>query len=184
MSYLANASLETQISYIKQFCKFIIQKEFSGIAVGTITAYAGSTIPQGWLLCDGSAVSRTTYVDLFNKIGTVYGSGDGSTTFSLPDLTSKFIEGSTVVGTIKTAGVPNITGSFNPYGETANYKTYNNTSGVFGQIDSDQPGWGTSSGQDSDNVLINFDASRCSAIYGASSTIQRPALTMKYIIKY
>ncbi|MEM3097392.1 MAG: tail fiber protein [Nitrososphaerales archaeon] len=56
------------------------------IPVGTIVAYGGSTAPSGWLLCDGSAVSRTTYSALFDVIGTTYGSGDGSTTFNLPDL--------------------------------------------------------------------------------------------------
>ena len=54
--------------------------------VGSIKMFAGSTVPNTWLLCDGSAVSRTTYADLFDVIGTDYGSGDGSTTFNLPDL--------------------------------------------------------------------------------------------------
>jgi microcystin-dependent protein len=53
---------------------------------GFIQAYAGSTAPSGWAACDGSAVSRTTYADLFANIGTTWGSGDGSTTFNLPDL--------------------------------------------------------------------------------------------------
>ena len=53
---------------------------------GTITQYAGPTAPSGYLLCDGSAVSRTTYSDLFAICGTLYGAGDGSTTFNVPDL--------------------------------------------------------------------------------------------------
>jgi microcystin-dependent protein len=53
---------------------------------GSIAAFAGSTAPNGWLLCDGTAISRTTYADLFTAIGTQYGGGDGSTTFNLPDL--------------------------------------------------------------------------------------------------
>lgn len=53
--------------------------------VGTIIAYAANTAPTGFLLCDGSAVSRTTYAALFAVIGTTWGSGDGSTTFNLPD---------------------------------------------------------------------------------------------------
>ena len=53
---------------------------------GVIQMYAGTTPPDGWLLCDGSAVSRTTYAALFAVIGTTYGAGDGSTTFNLPDL--------------------------------------------------------------------------------------------------
>ena len=53
---------------------------------GMISAYGGSSAPNGWLICDGSAVSRTDYADLFNVIGTSFGTGDGSTTFNLPDL--------------------------------------------------------------------------------------------------
>ena len=54
--------------------------------VGSISLFAGTTAPNGWLICDGSAVSRTTYANLFSVIGTTYGSGDGSTTFNIPDL--------------------------------------------------------------------------------------------------
>lgn len=52
---------------------------------GTVLDFAGAVAPAGWLLCDGSSVSRTTYANLFAVIGTTHGSGDGSTTFSLPD---------------------------------------------------------------------------------------------------
>ena len=53
---------------------------------GVIYPFSGTTVPDGFLLCDGSAVSRTTYAELFQVIGTTYGSGDGSTTFNVPDL--------------------------------------------------------------------------------------------------
>ncbi len=53
---------------------------------GAIHMYAAATAPTGWLLCDGSAVSRTTYSNLFGVISTTYGAGDGSTTFNVPDL--------------------------------------------------------------------------------------------------
>ena len=53
---------------------------------GSITAYGGATAPSGYLLCNGAAVSRTTYDALFDIIGTAYGVGDGSTTFNLPDM--------------------------------------------------------------------------------------------------
>jgi microcystin-dependent protein len=56
---------------------------------GIIQMYAGSTAPTNWLLCDGSAVSRTTYSSLFSAIGTNYGVGNGSTTFNLPNLTNR-----------------------------------------------------------------------------------------------
>jgi len=58
-----------------------------------VLPYAASTAPDGWLLCNGSAVSRTTYAALFAAIGTSYGSGDGSTTFNLPDYRWTFLRG-------------------------------------------------------------------------------------------
>lgn len=53
---------------------------------GVVLPFAGSTAPSGWLLCNGATISRTTYATLFGVIGTTYGSGDGSTTFLVPDL--------------------------------------------------------------------------------------------------
>lgn len=60
---------------------------------GAIMAFARSTPPDGWLECNGQAVSRTTYAALFAAIGTTFGAGDGSTTFNLPDLRGEFIRG-------------------------------------------------------------------------------------------
>lgn len=64
-----------------------------GLFVGEIKLFGGSTIPGGWLVCDGSAVSRTTYAALFSVIGTTYGSGNGSTTFNLPDFKGRMAIG-------------------------------------------------------------------------------------------
>lgn len=61
----------------------------SGVPTGVLHQFAGSTAPTGYLLCDGSAISRTTYADLFAVIGTTYGTGDGSTTFNIPDMRSR-----------------------------------------------------------------------------------------------
>lgn len=60
---------------------------------GVIFPYAGSTAPDGWLLCDGTAYSRTTYARLYNAISTAYGNGDGSTTFNVPDFRYMFLRG-------------------------------------------------------------------------------------------
>lgn len=60
---------------------------------GIVMSFAGATAPQGYLLCDGSAVSRTDYADLFTAIGTTYGAGDGSTTFNVPDLSGRVVIG-------------------------------------------------------------------------------------------
>jgi microcystin-dependent protein len=58
-----------------------------------ILPMATSSVPSGWLECNGAAVSRTTYATLFGLIGTSYGAGDGSTTFNVPDLRGEFIRG-------------------------------------------------------------------------------------------
>lgn len=64
-----------------------------GVQAGTVAYHAASTAPSGWLKCDGSAVSRTTYAALYNAIGVTFGLGDGSTTFNLPDLRGEFMRG-------------------------------------------------------------------------------------------
>lgn len=64
----------------------IVKDNRSANPTGSMILFASSVIPSGWLLCDGSAVSRTTYADLFHAIGITWGVGDGTTTFNLPDL--------------------------------------------------------------------------------------------------
>src|SRR5690606_34297519 len=63
------------------------------VPIGTVVDYAGTTAPAGWLFCAGQAVSRSTYAALFAVIGTTYGSGNGSTTFNLPDLRGRVTAG-------------------------------------------------------------------------------------------
>jgi microcystin-dependent protein len=57
---------------------------------GTVVMYGGASAPSGWLLCNGQAVSRATYASLWTALGTTYGSGDGSSTFNVPNLETKF----------------------------------------------------------------------------------------------
>ena len=73
----------------------------SGVPLGTIVNWPSSSLPVGWLKCDGSAISRTDYSSLFAVIGTTFGEGDGSTTFNLPNITDKNILGN---GTINETG--------------------------------------------------------------------------------
>jgi len=75
--------------------------------VGTIKPWGKATAPAGYLLCDGSAVSRSTYVDLFTVIGTTYGAGDSSTTFNVPNLTGKFPQGKDGSNNLGTSGGAN-----------------------------------------------------------------------------
>ena len=143
-------------------------------------------MPSGWLLCDGSAVSRETYATLFSVIGTTYGAGDGSTTFTLPNLIDKFIEGSATAGAVKSAGLPNITGGIDIrglqitpmlYGGIGAFRQENPTLTTFQNIaattDLSQPVYAKE---------LDFNASRSNSIYGNSTTVQPPALTMRYAI--
>lgn len=70
------------------------------LPVGSILPWAGSVLPGGFLTCNGSAVSRTTYAALFNIISTSFGSGNGSTTFNLPNITAGFTVASGTVSYI------------------------------------------------------------------------------------
>jgi microcystin-dependent protein len=75
---------------------------FAGAVVttptGALLQYGAVTAPIGWLLCDGSAVSRSTYADLYNAIGTTFGLGDGSTTFNVPDMRGRVPVGYAAAG--------------------------------------------------------------------------------------
>lgn len=67
-------------------------KDMSGSApIGQVTNFAGENIPDGWMICDGRELPRTDYADLFNAIGTVYGEGDGSTTFNIPNVKGRVV---------------------------------------------------------------------------------------------
>ena len=83
------------------------------IPAGAMMAWASDIIPANWLLCDGTAVSRSTYASLFAAIGTTYGGGDGTTTFNLPNL-----KGKTIVGKDSTQT------EFDLLGETGGAKTH------------------------------------------------------------
>jgi len=67
--------------------------QYNAVPPGNVEYTARTTAPAGYLFCDGSAVSRTTYSRLFAAIGTTFGTGDGSTTFNIPDLRDEFIRG-------------------------------------------------------------------------------------------
>ncbi|MDT9105773.1 phage tail protein, partial [Escherichia coli] len=65
---------------------------------GTVLDFAGTTAPNGWLMCYGQAVSRTTYPNLFAAVGTTFGAGDGATTFNLPDARGRAVIGKDDMG--------------------------------------------------------------------------------------
>ena len=106
---MSKPSIGSQLNPIDHLYVRHLHTAVDTIAVGIILPFAGNgAIPNGYLLCDGSAVNRGMYPDLFTAIGTTYGSGDGRTTFNLPDSNQakRFLRGDTVAGQIKAAGLP------------------------------------------------------------------------------
>lgn len=150
------------------------------IPTGSVFPFAGITAPEGFLLCNGQEVSRFTYAKLYEVIGDTYGAGDGATTFDLPNLVEKFIEGTeSFVGQTLNAGIPNITAGFTAY-------TYQNgsPSGKMKSTISNTNQAQAGGGDDRTFVTFSLDASRGSNVYGKSDTVQPPAVKMLYIIKY
>src|SRR6056300_1323548 len=92
-----------------------------GIPTATIVPWSDSAVPSGFLECDGDAVSRSTYADLFAIVGTTYGSGDGSTTFNVPDLQDNVAVGKSGTKNLaSTGGANTVTATGNVGGSTAN----------------------------------------------------------------
>ena len=147
-----------------------------------IIAYASNNeIPNGYLLCDGSEINRITYSKLFNIIGTIYGEGNSETTFNLPNLINNFIQGSNISGTYITAGLPNIEG-------TQKIRT-NGLQKIDGAYTMDKAtikyySLSVTPTSDLPADILTFNASLSNSIYNNSTTVQPPALTMRYLIKY
>lgn len=156
------------------------------LPVGMILAWPGTKAPSGWLNCDGSVVSRTTYADLFSVIGTTFGAGDGSTTFKLPDYRGDFLRGylsgtSSAIGTRQAEGLPNISGRLD-FGKQVGGMS--SSSGAFSHKNISQDWAGTSTGTVNVIDYVNFDASRSNGLYGDSSHVTPRNNAVSWCIKY
>lgn len=159
-----------------------------GLTPGFIAPFAGTSIPDGWLLCDGSAVSRTTYAKLFAVIGTTYGAGDGNTTFNLPNMYIRMpmYSGLGSMGATSDGSVPNITGSITQ-GDCA-AGTYNaDRSGAFYAINTANRIYLFNRLNATNNIGdIGFSANRSSSCYGRynNDKIIPSFIHMPWYIKY
>lgn len=147
-------------------------------SIGDIKASVRSSNHGKWLLCNGQAINRNTYADLFAIIGTNFGAGNGTTTFNVPDYRGKFLRGlggnsAANIYTTQKEGLPNITGQV---GTSDNASYYPN--GAFYQ--SASSGHGNGSGG---SITVSMDASRSSAIYGASEHVTPINQAVNYFIK-
>lgn len=141
-----------------------------------------STIQNGWLLCNGAAISRTTYANLFDKIGTTYGSGDGSTTFNIPDLRDRYIIGAdtNALGAYISEQLPNITGETNmQFYCVSGSEGYNGAVGSGSEtVNGTIPG-----GSNLPRRKILVDASQSNSVYTASGKVYPLSLALNFIIK-
>ena len=148
--------------------------------IGQIIAFYGTTPPPHTLLCDGSEISRTTYSELFNVIGTREGEGDGATTFNLPDLRDRWIKYSGTennVGEKIAEGLPNITGSFYLWGKPGSGCFY-----VAEQFQFIRPG--SQGGYENNRGWCGFDASLSNPIYGTSNQVTPKSVALLPCIVY
>ena len=153
-----------------------IMPELTPVPVGTV-AYAHE-VPTGWLQCNGAEVSRTTYARLFRKIGTKYGAGNGSTTFNLPDLQHRVLEGTNTTSEVAQkveAGLPDISGSFD--GDLAVAVG----DGCF-LAQNHQPYSPVSTSKEGFHG-VSFAASRSNGLHGKSETVQPASIRLLAIIK-
>lgn len=173
-------NLKVNKSDLKAEIKRVLGTLETGIPVGAIMAF--HDVPAGWLQCNGAAVSRTTYAALFAKIGTKYGSGNGSTTFNLPNLHHKFIEGTNTqseVGKSVSEGLPNITG----YLCKSDFSHDTGYTGVFSQTERGSSWGGGASGHENTWDSPYFSARAANSTYGSSSVVQPASIRLMLCIK-
>lgn len=152
------------------------------ISPGTVLWFAGRTVPSGFLKCDGSTdVPISSYYALYTALnyGTIYGST--STTFTIPDIRNRFIEGGTTAGSTIEAGIPNITFKM------ASVEYINKDSSYWSDqwsLYSANVTTGYHNQDKKDNDCMLFSQQKANSIYGNSSTVQPPAIVLIPIIKY
>ena len=174
-----------------------------GIPTATIVPWSTGSVPSGFLECNGQAVSRSTYATLFGIVGTTYGSGDGSTTFNVPNLQDNVAVGKSNNKTIgSTGGANTVTSggniSGNVAGSTANatlstaqLASHSHSGGIAqllqtapnpsvgSRVNQGNTGAAGSGGGHAHNMSANFSGN----FAGNATSVVQPYLTVMYIIK-
>lgn len=185
---LANGTMLTDAvnkSQLENANKLLTKVMNQVFCVGDIKTSLKSSNHDNWFLCNGQAVSRTAYAKLFELIGTNFGSGDGSTTFNLPDYRGKFLRGlggdsANSLYEVQNEGLPNITGSI------SNISVYSGDNpAVSGAISYQNQGRSDATSGSFNKVYgsINFNANSANNIYGASTHVTPINQAVNYFIK-
>lgn len=175
------ASFASNVATLNSTINEFLSYKQSFVQTGMIITTVENVVPEGFLLCDGSELNVADYQDLFDVIGTMFGSSD-STKFCLPDLRNKTLWGADVaeLGSELESKLPNIKGQFRLAGTEGS----SSVSGAF-EVGSKGGSWGRGHDTGATNPLVRFDASKYSEIYSDdATTVQPPALAVNFIIKY
>ena len=150
------------------------------LPAGAIMMWGTNTAPTGWLLCDGSAVSRTTYSGLFAVISTTFGSGDGSTTFNVPDMRGRFPLGQDDMGGSSANRVTDTDADTIGGADGDETKDISHNHGGFtGGVD-----YGASSGEDTAGTIDTKHYHSIASGGSATQDFMNPFLTLNFCIKY
>jgi len=157
------------------------------VPVGVVVPFAGSTSPAGWELCYGQAISRTTYAGLFATISTTYGSGDGSTTFNVPDLRGRVSAGKDDMGgTAASRLTSTVLTASNTLGATGGTQTHTLTEAQMPAHSHTYPGAANGDGGGSFTaVVLNVTSVVNTSSVGSSAAHlnTQPTIVLNYIIK-
>ena len=149
----------------------------SGVPSGVMVPFAGKTVPDGWLLCNGASLAKASYPDLFTAIGYTWG-GYGDT-FYLPNYNGRHILVTTYannVGSTVSAGLPDITGKV-----SIGHAQVDGETGVFSITSEEQSNFGVDKYEH--RKIVNFRASYSNSTYGRSSAVNVPSAYALIIIK-
>lgn len=152
-----------------------------GFKTGDIKIQTTATIPSGWLLCNGAGVSRITFSNLFAKIGSTYGDGDGSTTFNIPDLRDRYIIGANTnaLGAKLAEQLPNIVGSV----QGIDVNDTNSSNGAL-RIFTNYFNWAIPNGTFQDvNSTIALNAHNSNSVYTENGHVYPASIALNFIIK-
>ena len=195
ISNLANAAaandavnksqLEQSLANLETSLNALIKESVNNrVYIGDIKASTKTANHGNWILCNGQAVSRSTYSDLFEIIGTSFGEGNGVTTFNVPDYRGKFLRGlggnsAANMYTTQAEGLPNITGKYS-HQCLINWGSGTESGALYTSDGGNGQNAGGSDGINTQSVA--FDASRSNSIYGASEHVTPINQAVNYFI--
>ena len=179
----ADGKIESDVDYVIEETEQNVNAVIGYVPIGVVFPYCATTPPVNYLICDGSLYEKTAYPELYAIIGNAFGGDD--TTFAVPNLTDRFIQGGTNVGTEKEAGLPNITGEawIRVREGSSSADSIGDTEGAFTRGENRTLDRATAVKEHSATKSLKIDASLSNPIYGNSDTVQPPSVVLLYIIK-